>query len=425
MIKHFGQEVKKMKDGNQYCPLYFDEISLRSGLYYNESENRVEGFEDFGSVGRTARSANHALVFMARGFRTRWKQPHAYYLCQSTTPAVILEDIILELIHALSSAGIYIKAVVSDQGSTNYSAVKGLLKRFPADNVNNNFLFRIDGEGISTRNNFQKYKIITPKGVASWEHIIKFKFGNEGCLYNLVNKITDAHVSPKDKDKIRIPLAAQNFNHSCSSTMNVLADCFHEVMFPEAKVIAGFLLFMNKLFDSVNGCSRFAPAHCPMWCWVSESSVCRLCFRQSDSTTKPGWMDNHNSRNADAMPRTLNQDGLENFFSGIRQHGGDNNNPTAGQFTADYIKNCENDEGRLLSTLGRFLTDGTRKTSTNYCMINSYVVFQVIKWKKKIFRCLQGDLSSEPNLVSVDGVSEVHCIIDVRDIGGKLEHPSL
>ncbi|KAJ8887938.1 hypothetical protein PR048_007422 [Dryococelus australis] len=36
------------------------------------------------------------------------------------------------------------------------------------------------------------------------------------------------------------------------------------------EVTAEFLLFMNKLFDSVNGCSRFAPVHCPLRCWVSD-----------------------------------------------------------------------------------------------------------------------------------------------------------
>ncbi|KAJ8891201.1 hypothetical protein PR048_010716 [Dryococelus australis] len=168
-------------------------------------------------------------------------------------------------------------------------------------------------------------------------------------------------------------------------------------------------------------------------------------------------------------PRTLNQDGLENFFSALQQYGGDNNNPTAGQFTAAFktclldglcssrttSKNYEDDEGRLLSKLGRFLTNGTRKTSTNYCMMNSCISGNKIDDDddssltngssdlsfterqsvanvtgfigKKLMSSVckgcdvcRGDLSSEPDVVSVDGVSEVHCIIDAQYAGASL-----
>ncbi|KAJ8885380.1 hypothetical protein PR048_011577 [Dryococelus australis] len=111
--------------------------------------------------------------------------------------------------------------------------------------------------------------------------------------------------------------------------------------------------------------------------------------------------------------------------------------------------------------LGRFLTDDTRKTSTNYRMMNycisgnktdeedddssltngssdlnftecqsvayvsGFIANKLMSGFCKDCDVCRGDLSVEPDVVSVYGVSEVHCIIDTRDAAGKLEHPSL
>ncbi|KAJ8891613.1 hypothetical protein PR048_004141 [Dryococelus australis] len=317
------------------------------------------GLRDFGNLGRTARHADHALVFMARGLHTKWKQPLAYYLCQSKTPAVILEDMIVEIILALLSAGIYVKAVISDQGSTNRSAIDG--KRIVTISKMSHLL-------KSTINNFQKYNIVKPNGVASWEHII-----------------------------------------------------------------------------NVNGCSRFAPAYCPLWCWVSESlghlsfwneALVVLdslqfvdCF--SDKVTRPPsqdewittiramqmlWLELKSKGFSFSQPRTLNQDGLENFFSAIQQHEGDNNNPTAGN-------RMEEDDDLSLAN-GSSDLSFTERQSVAYA--SSFIAKKLMSGSffKDCDVC-RGDLSSKPYIVSVDGMSEVHCIIDARDAVGKLEHPSL
>ncbi|KAJ8867126.1 hypothetical protein PR048_032989 [Dryococelus australis] len=300
-------------------------IHRRSGMHYNESADRVEGFEDFGNLGRTARRANHAMVFMARGHRTKWKQPLAYYLCQSTTPAVILEHIIVEIIRALSSVGIYVKAVVCDQGSTN--------------------------------------RLFAPAycPLQCWvsESSVHISFSCSSAMDVLADSF---HEVMPPETKCWVSESSVHLSFSCSSAMDVLADGFHEVMPPETKVTAEFLLFMNKLFECqwlFHICSCSLPS-AVLGVRVFGSSQflmfqCHGCFSR--------W-----------------------FSRAIRQHEGDNNNPTAGQFTAAFktcllsglgssrtSRNCEDDDGRFLSKLGRILTDGTRKTSTNYCMMNSCI----------------------------------------------------
>jgi hypothetical protein len=51
----------------------FDEMSALETLHFNQKFGCIEGFEDFGSHGRTSSIANHALVFMLHGHRKKWK----------------------------------------------------------------------------------------------------------------------------------------------------------------------------------------------------------------------------------------------------------------------------------------------------------------------------------------------------------------
>ena len=59
------------------CVLVMDEVSLKEGLSYDVSEDKIEGLEDFGELARHV--ANQGLVFMVRGLSKNWKQPIAYF----------------------------------------------------------------------------------------------------------------------------------------------------------------------------------------------------------------------------------------------------------------------------------------------------------------------------------------------------------
>ena len=54
-------------------------MAIKQGLTYNHGTDRVEGFEDFGSVGQTRYIANHTTMFMVRGLASKWKQPIGYF----------------------------------------------------------------------------------------------------------------------------------------------------------------------------------------------------------------------------------------------------------------------------------------------------------------------------------------------------------
>ena len=83
-----------MSKQDRVCVVCFNEMSLKSGFTYVKSRDSVVGFEDFGEFGSTHRIANHALVVMARGICSRWKQPLSYFLVSNSTPAERLKVIV-------------------------------------------------------------------------------------------------------------------------------------------------------------------------------------------------------------------------------------------------------------------------------------------------------------------------------------------
>ena len=94
-------------------------MSIKTDLKYNATKDRIVGFEDFGNLGQSARTASEALAFMVRGIFKKWKQPIGYFFSSGATPASILNDIVLEAIDKIEAAGGIVKAIIANQGGPN------------------------------------------------------------------------------------------------------------------------------------------------------------------------------------------------------------------------------------------------------------------------------------------------------------------
>lgn len=117
-------ETKCYKD--KCCSVLFDEISIKEFLEYSKHYDFVEGFEDIGGNRRGNKSANTALVFMARGIYSSWKFPIAYFLAHSAVKSDTLKTLIVEVLKKLFEVGLCPKLTVCDQGTNNQSAMKQL-----------------------------------------------------------------------------------------------------------------------------------------------------------------------------------------------------------------------------------------------------------------------------------------------------------
>lgn len=95
--------------------LMWDEMSLQANLQYDQSNDKIIGFEDWGHR-RTSLIADHVLVFMARGILNGWKIPLSYNFCNSQTKSAQLIRCLKEIVKELTRAGLTIVATVCDQG---------------------------------------------------------------------------------------------------------------------------------------------------------------------------------------------------------------------------------------------------------------------------------------------------------------------
>jgi len=129
---------------------------------------------------------------MLRSIVKKWKQPYAYYFCNSTTKTSDLVSYLKTVITSVNKTGLNIVATVCDQGGPNRAAINFLmtetLNRYAVLNKEKtNLGFEIEGKEIipiyhpphllkGIRNNlFTKDVIFTLDGTtytASWDHIV-------------------------------------------------------------------------------------------------------------------------------------------------------------------------------------------------------------------------------------------------------------
>ncbi|XP_071640307.1 uncharacterized protein [Temnothorax longispinosus] len=127
IFEHLRQHVARMNDErDKLCVLMWDEMSLEANLQYDQSNDKIIGFEDWEHK-RTSLLADHVLVFMARGIWTGWKIPLSYNFCKSQTKSPQLLRCIKKIVNELTQAGLTIVATVCDQGGPNMTVIKKLL----------------------------------------------------------------------------------------------------------------------------------------------------------------------------------------------------------------------------------------------------------------------------------------------------------
>lgn len=170
---------------------------------------------------------------------------------------------------------------------------------------------------------------------------------------------------------------------------------------------ASLLEFLDQLFDSLNGSSFKADPGKDLRVAVTKGSphakfweeaikvLGSMCFKKNKNGARdidfipPSlknliktlknmqelWKVLQNLGFSYLMPRTFNQDPLENFFGQIRQRGQRNNNPTPTDFGRYYkslvVKqltssqsigaNCEDDNSEVFITLQRLVTQVGKK----------------------------------------------------------------
>jgi hypothetical protein len=231
IISSLASHVANMSDNSLKCVLTFDEMAIKPSLTYNHKRDRIEGFEDDG-IFRTNEIGKQVLVLAVQGLLDSWKQPIAYYLSAKGMRAKKLVSIINDALKTLKGMGLHVIATVCDMGTNNVKAVKLL----GATHCKPYFLF--EEETIHTlfdpphllkcfRNLFINYAIqfntvepgVTPV-LAKWEHILEVKKLDETIPLRKLLSLSDKHINPMGKEKMKVKYAAEVFSNTMTSVMS-------------------------------------------------------------------------------------------------------------------------------------------------------------------------------------------------------------
>lgn len=248
-------KAKVMPELNRNCCLVLDEISLKCGLKYCKREDRVIGYEDFGTGNESQKVANHALVLMARGLFDRWKQPIAYFFAHNSSPAVKRHELVAESIRRLRSVGFTVQCVICDQGATNRQmfSMFGVTVDEPFVDVDGDVVhFMYDPPHLvkCIRNNFMKYDIMFNENRVRWQHVLDFYNRDSRQKLKLAPKLTDKHFNLPPFAAMRVRLATQIFSHSVAAGMYTHVSL--GTLEPDAEYTAQFVDMVDGLFDCFN-----------------------------------------------------------------------------------------------------------------------------------------------------------------------------
>lgn len=124
-LKSVAQEITDPKDLN--VVLLWDEMSLHSAVQYDKKNDKIIGFEDWGTR-RTRKFADHAIMFYIKCLASGNHMPLGYGFCHSATNCIQLMRCIKEWCTFIIKAGFKVVATVCDQAATNIACINLLIQ---------------------------------------------------------------------------------------------------------------------------------------------------------------------------------------------------------------------------------------------------------------------------------------------------------
>lgn len=277
-----NRKAKCMNEKEKVCSIMFDAISIKSGLFYNISKDKVDGLEDLATYGKTSHFAKYAMVFMAKGLTTKWKHVLGYFLFHTSIKPEILKQMVLDSISKLQEVNFIPKVVICDQDTCHRS----LFAKFhisclsPTITLNNEqIFFMYDTPHLmkSIRYNFMKYNFSNNDSIAKWDYIKAFYNMDQQMSIRLTPKLTEKHIHCNTFDKMRVKLATQLLSRTVAAAIATYAKL--GALPKEAIATAKFVENFDLLFDLFNSGQKFH--YKPTKCAFTTSSLSYLTELQT------------------------------------------------------------------------------------------------------------------------------------------------
>ncbi|KAJ3658237.1 hypothetical protein Zmor_009990 [Zophobas morio] len=379
------------------------------------------------------------------------------------------------IIRLLQEIGLKVAATVCDQ--YNKASIQSLVRESKEERQRNGyshetFTFYVNDEEIfpffdfphllkGLRNNMLNYDVKfrwkNEEEIAMWDHIEQLY--DLDCSvdadFRMLPKLTDAHIKRDHIKKMKVKNAAQVFSHKVQSSMRALVHHGRDVLPKAAIGTANFILFVDKLFDSVNGsciepkdgkilrrATTAKTEHMLFWDEAIKVLQSIKFFGRKKEFVPPTvtnwilslrnlkllWAYLQSEGFQFLLTRNVNQDPLENFFSCIRNQGARNVNPSCNNFTASFKTlilnnfmsthsagaNCEEDESDgALQRLKIFLDVSPSETASRdeTLQLHGYLAGYM---SKKMLKAI-GQCATCRKVLITDVDSDEYTIIKYRE----------
>lgn len=374
-LDHLKSRMSENRMMRDIC-IIFDSMAIKKELVFDSKTGKYSGCVDFGTSSDSSdHLATEALVVMAVGLRTHWKQPIAYFLVDKICSNV-QSQIVHEAVIQLTERGFIVHAAVCDGNFANQKTAVNLGCVLEPDRVLTEFKHPSGtGESIfflfdvchllkNVRNCFGQYGVLSDGDgqQISWEFVKALHEEQQKDNLFLGNKLASKHIDFV-KNKMSVKLAAETLSRSVADAIEYLREEKDVPRFRGSEATCKFIRTFDKLFDICNSSSPIGK--------YSKSPISLSNLKEkledldnikiyirglTDSTGTPlttgrrktafiGFVVTITSLQKLAqrllhqndpfkyvLSYKLSQDHLECLFSRIRRRGGWNNNPTSLQF---------------------------------------------------------------------------------------------
>lgn len=362
--------------------LILDEMSIRSHIEWDNG--KFSGYVDLGTNidDDEMPHAKEALIFMVNSLNCNWKIPIAYFLINGLNSQE-RANLLKEALCKLHDTGIKIVSVTFDGLSANLATVQNLGASISPENLKNTFPHPVTQENVCVlldvshmiklvRNTLATKGSIFDQngGMIRWDFFRDLADFQDECGVHAANKLRRRHIEWY-REKMKVKLATQVFSQSVAQSLEYLSNDLKVENFQGVTPTIEFIKIFNNLFDILNSKNLLSKGYkSPIKSSNYESFFKYLLEAESyirglrvsadgepilHSNRKMGFlgfltcvksvMELYSNLCGGYSPvmkflltYKLSQDHLEMFFSAIRSKGGHNNNPTAKQFKAAYVR---------------------------------------------------------------------------------------
>jgi len=254
IFKTIALKVSKMPPENKLSLLCLDEMSIKSGLFFNIGDDEIIGFDDKGN-GKSFNPALNVLTLKVKGIYNNWKQPLANFFVNTTCSPNDLKNIIITAINKCNNINLNIIGIVNYMGSSNIK-LSNLLHITPErpyfiHNFKKVFYFFDTSHLIkAARNNLMNHEVHFDSKIVDWKYIESMYHSEKDNINKLAPKLTKSHIYPLRTEKMRVKLATQVLSHTVSAAINFSVTSGN--LSHNALGTAEYILNFDQLFDVFN-----------------------------------------------------------------------------------------------------------------------------------------------------------------------------